>query len=60
MWLTAAAPVLTLARQEVAQGHKRKAKSKMGYANSFYSMLNTAVQNAYARVLVRGFLILCK
>lgn len=59
MRLTAAAPILTLARQEVAQGQERKAKSKMGYANSFYSMLNAAIQT-YARVLVWGFLILCK
>lgn len=60
MWLTAAAPMLTLTREEVAQGQEGKAKSQTGWDSSFCSMLNSAIQSAYARVTLSGFLILCK
>lgn len=47
-----AAPMLLLTRQEVAQGQEREAKSWTGRANSFGSMLNSVMQNAYARVTI--------
>lgn len=51
-WLMAAAPMLLLTRQEVAQGQERKAKCWTGWANSFSSVLNSVMQNTYARVTI--------
>lgn len=58
MWLTAAAPVLMLTREEGGQGQERRVKT--GWAKSFCSVPNAAIQNAHAGVTVWGFLITCK